>query len=195
MGDVSQINSANITYHALGPNSNSALGFMLNSNVAPGQVPWFNMPWMVGSTHHCQGSTRDRKEELRSITCRRGCAFLGTLVTAATACAGSDSGIPRASLRNGARDGLTPLVPYDSLFHQWRGARLHRGGLTFVPAISPDCLAMCWGDQTIPEPGTPFLTVDSVKEGTRSAKLEGQRKPVRGHLVGARGHCCRQLVA
>jgi len=49
--DVANINAASITYYEGGPNSNSALHYMLNStnslNIFPG-YNWYKMPWMIG---------------------------------------------------------------------------------------------------------------------------------------------------
>ena len=44
-GAASNINGANICYRGFGPNSNSALRYMLGS--LPDQT-WYHMPWMIG---------------------------------------------------------------------------------------------------------------------------------------------------
>jgi hypothetical protein len=102
--------------------------------------------------------------------------ILGALVGHAAVSADSDSGVLTSVKAMESRDSLALFTQADARFHRWRGAQDHNGGLTVRPAISPDGLAMCWGDETILErgPESPFLTVQSVGGGTRPIQMEGQ---------------------
>jgi len=68
------------------------------------------------------------------------------------------------------REGLTRLEFSDAMIHRWVGARM-RTGFTTLPIVSPDGSALCWGMETVPDPG-PFLTVSSEARGLQNVFLK-----------------------
>lgn len=103
-------------------------------------------------------------------------AFLGSIAASAAVWASSDKSIVRSVKAMEAGEGLRLFMPYDAIFHRWRGARVRNGGgVSDRPAISPDGMAMCWGNEELPKPGDTFLTLDSLKGGLRTLEYEGHR--------------------
>src|SRR6202171_5686461 len=101
-------------------------------------------------------------------------AMLGSIVLGKTALAHSKKEVLAAVNAMESREGLTIFTWDDALDHRWRSARTH-GGMTAWPAMSPDALAMCWAEEVITPKNQegPFITVDSLKDGTRPVLLEG----------------------
>jgi len=72
-----------------------------------------------------------------------------------------------------SREGLTIFTWDDALHHRWRSARTHRG-MTVWPAISPDANAICWSKEvlSLKNQDGPFITSDTLRDGTRPVLLE-----------------------
>jgi hypothetical protein len=115
--------------------------------------------------------TAKRDDIRQNLPTRR--AILGSIFLTKPALAHSKKQVIAAVSAMESQDALTVFTLDDALYHRWRSARTH-DGMSVWPAISPDARAICWSEEvlSIKHQDRPFITVDTLRDGTRPVSLE-----------------------